>query len=149
MPKPENCILIIDDDQDQIDLLKEVFTNSNLGIKLVTAVDQTSAMAYLADAEAYRVRKPSLILLDLGLPNREIGLQLLVKIKLFYKELSQLAIPIVMLTHSNDRRDVVRCYELGANAYMLKPLDYQGWVALSQALYTYWFETVTLPKSGW
>ena len=59
------------------------------------------------------------------------------------------AIPIVVLTHSRDEKDILACYQLGANAYMVKPGAFQDWMRLCEILYSYWFKTATLPKRSY
>ena len=56
------------------------------------------------------------------------------------------SIPVVILTTSSDERDVVQCYELGANTYIVKPVDFDKFIAAIRSLNEYWFKIAILPK---
>ena len=145
----QDCILVIEDDKDQAVLISEAFKRSTPNISIATAEDSTSALAYLSDMENNDAYFPRLILLDLYLPRLQDGLNLLMSMQEVLRRASTGAIPIVVLTHSRNEKDVLTCYQLGANAYMVKPDTFQGWEQLGDALYNYWFKTATLPKRSY
>jgi CheY-like chemotaxis protein len=90
------------------------------------------------------VPRPGLILLDLHLPGSD-GYEVLATIK-HDDQLRQ--IPVVMLTTSEDARDIARCYAAGANSYMKKPVGVEALLRAMQRLKDYWFEVVILPPAG-
>lgn len=86
--------------------------------------------------------RPALILLDLNLPGTD-GLDVLRHVK---GDPAMKKIPIVMLTTSNDERDIEACYDAGANSYIQKPVSYEGLMQSLQHLKEFWFDTVMLPR---
>src|SRR6202012_1007559 len=89
-----------------------------------------------------RALRPGLVLLDLNMPGQD-GRKTLEIIKRS-PELKK--IPVIILTTSDDERDVKACYELGANTYIQKPVDFDGLIAAIRRLKEYWFEIALLPK---
>jgi CheY-like chemotaxis protein len=87
--------------------------------------------------------KPSLVLLDLNLPGTD-GREVLEQIK---SDKSLRQIPVVVITTSVDHRDIKSCYQAGANSYIQKPVDIDGFFKAIQRLKDYWFEVVILPKN--
>lgn len=88
--------------------------------------------------------RPALILLDLNLPGTD-GRQVLLQIK---KDENLKAIPVLVFTTSNHEDDIKACYQAGANSYIQKPLDREGFYKALQRLKEYWFEVVVLPQSA-
>ena len=86
--------------------------------------------------------RPNLILLDLNMPGTD-GREVLAEIK---KWESLHSIPVIVLTTSTDTRDIEGCYQMGANSYVKKPVDLEGFMRSVQRLKDYWFEVVILPK---
>lgn len=87
--------------------------------------------------------RPNLILLDLNMPGTD-GREVLSEVKQT-EELK--SIPVIILTTSTDSRDVESCYQMGANSYVKKPVDLEGFMLSIQRLKDYWFEVVVLPKA--
>lgn len=132
-------ILIVDDSDDDFEATRRAFGKANLRNPIAHAICGEDALAYLrADGRP----KPGLVLLDLNMPGMD-GRRTLEIIKTS-AELKD--IPVVILTTSNDERDVTKCYALGANTYIQKPVDLDGLVAAIQRLKEYWFEIAILPK---
>ena len=102
--------------------------------------DGDAAIAYL---EAESRPKPDLILLDLNLPGRD-GHDVLAHMKSI-DDLKR--IPVVILTTSATDADVLGAYDLGANAYVNKPIDLAGWQAVVEQIEGFWFSVVRLPPS--
>jgi two-component system response regulator len=134
-------ILIVEDSADDFEATRRAFAKANLRNAIVHALSGEEAMTYLASGEPAR---PGLILLDLNMPGQD-GRKTLEIIKQS-QELKK--IPVVILTTSDDERDVKACYELGANTYIQKPVDFDGLIAAIKQLKEYWFEIALLPKGG-
>jgi two-component system response regulator len=132
-------ILVVEDSPDDFDATKRAFSKVNLRNAVVRAESGEAALAYLNSSECAR---PGIILLDLNMPGMDgrRTLEIIKKNKDFRK------IPVVILTTSNDERDVRVCYELGANTYIQKPVDLDGLISAIKRLKEYWFEIAILPK---
>ena len=87
--------------------------------------------------------RPDLILLDLNLPGTD-GREVLEEIK---KDPKLKTIPVIVLTTSSDDKDIEKCYQAGANSYIQKPVDLQGFFEAIQRLKDFWFEVAILPKN--
>jgi CheY-like chemotaxis protein len=87
--------------------------------------------------------RPGIVLLDLNLPGTD-GREVLAAIK---TDPALRSIPVVVLTTSTDERDIDRCYQAGANSYVHKPVDLDGFVRAVQRLKDFWFEIVVVPKA--
>jgi DNA-binding response OmpR family regulator len=85
--------------------------------------------------------RPDLVLLDLNLPKKD-GREVLAAIK---SDASLKAIPVVILTTSQAEEDVVRAYDLHANCYVTKPVDFEQFMRIVQAIEQFWLAIVTLP----
>jgi len=134
-------ILIVEDSADDFEATRRAFSKANLRNTIVHALSGDEALLYLSsDAAA----KPGLILLDLNMPGQDGRATL--KIIKHTPDLKK--IPVVILTTSDDERDVKACYELGANTYIQKPVDFDGLIAAIRQLKEYWFEIALLPKGA-
>jgi two-component system, response regulator len=138
LPKTQP-ILIVEDSEDDFEATKRAFGKANLRNVIDHVTSGEEAIAYL-NAEATSL--PGLILLDLNMPGMD-GRKTLEIIK---RTDALKKIPVVVLTTSDDERDVKVCYELGANTYIQKPVDFDGLIAAIQRLKEYWFEIAILPK---
>jgi len=134
-PQP---ILIIEDSEDDFEATKRAFGKTNLKNPIVRAASGEEALKYLESAGTL----PGIILLDLNMPGMD-GRKVLEIIK-NHPRLTR--IPVVILTTSTDERDVVSCYESGANTYIQKPVNFDGLITAIQELKEYWFEIALLPK---
>jgi two-component system response regulator len=134
-------ILIVEDSADDFEATKRAFAKANLRNEIVHAVSGEEAIAYLALETSI---KPGLILLDLNMPGQD-GRKTLEIIK---RAPNLKTIPVIILTTSNDERDVKACYELGANTYIQKPVDFDGLISAIRQLKEYWFEIALLPKGA-
>jgi two-component system response regulator len=131
-------ILIVEDSEDDFDATQRAFGKANLRNPIVHASSGQQALDYLGENQ----RCPGIILLDLNMPGLD-GRQTL---KIIKQNEGWKKIPVVVLTTSDDERDVKACYELGANTYIQKPVDFDGLIAAIQQLKEYWFEIAILPK---
>lgn len=138
-PRDTQPILIVDDNDDDFEAAKRAFSRTNLRNPITHARSGEEALSFLRKAGG---AKPGIILLDLNMPGLD-GRQTLEEIK---RSSVLRRIPVVILTTSDDERDVKRCYELGANTYIQKPVDFDGLIAAIQRLKEYWFEIALLPK---
>ncbi len=132
-------ILIVDDSVDDFEATKRAFGKASLSNAIRHATSGESALAYLRSEEAVL---PGIILLDLNMP----GLDGRKTLEIIKRTPNLRKIPVVVLTTSDDERDIKACYELGANTYVQKPVDFDGLIAAVKRLKEYWFEIALLPK---
>lgn len=143
-PAPKARMLVIDDTPDQLELIQEVVRQTFDKVELVCHTKPEEAIAYLEDCLQMASGLPQLIVLDLYLPTRQMGLQLLERIRSMDEPVCHL--PIMMLSSSADGGDIQQAYEQGANTYVIKPADLQQWLVYFQAIKEYWWNTVSLPS---
>ncbi len=128
----ENIILLVEDNPDDIKLTKRAFDKCNFrenSHSLEVVKDGVEAVEYLNTSSL-----PKFLLLDLNLP-RMNGFELLKYIR--SNERTRL-IPVILLTSSKNEQDVKRAYELGANSYIQKPVDFKRFHEVTQQLVSYW-----------
>ncbi len=134
----EDTILLVEDDADDELLTRRTLKKSNICNEVVVARDGAEALDYLFAAGKHGGRDPSampqMVLLDLGLPKLD-GLEVLGRIRA--DERTRL-LPVVILTSSEEQKDVVDGYGLGANSYVRKPLDLAQFRAAVGQLGLYW-----------
>jgi two-component system response regulator len=131
-------ILLVEDNPNDVKLTLHAFTTANLANSVHVARDGVEAIEYLFGAEPnidQRIPdKPKLILLDLKLP-RLNGMEVLKRIK---GDPRTCGIPVVVLTSSSEERDVMKTYEIGANSYIVKPVDFEQFTEAVRDLGKYW-----------
>jgi CheY-like chemotaxis protein len=131
-------ILLVEDNPDDVKLTMRALKKSNILNEVVVAQDGAEALDYLFCAGKYSDRDksvmPQLVLLDLKMPKVD-GLEVLKRIRA--DERTRL-LPVVILTTSNEDRDRVSGYKLGANSYVRKPVDFNQFVEAVQQLGLYW-----------
>jgi chemotaxis family two-component system response regulator Rcp1 len=135
-------ILLVEDNPGDVRLTKEALKDSKIHNNLEIVSDGVEALKYLhKEGEYTHVETPDLILLDLDLPvmsGRE-ALQII-------KADSMLRfIPIVVLTVSQSDQDILRAYDLQANAYVNKPIDFDQFTTVIRSIENFWFTIVKLP----
>jgi two-component system, chemotaxis family, response regulator Rcp1 len=136
-------ILLVEDNPGDARLAVEALKESKVHNNLHHVADGVEAMDFLHRRTKYsNVPPPDLILLDLNLPRKD-GREVLEEIK-EHPELR--LVPVVILTTSAAERDLVRTYDLHANAYVIKPLDLDQFVEVVQAIENFWFMVVKLPQ---
>jgi CheY-like chemotaxis protein len=139
------CVLLIEDNPGDVRLTQEAFRESGNQIDLQVVMDGVEAVAYLLQEREYADSPlPDLILLDLNLPKWG-GRQVLDKVK---KDDRLKRIPIVVLTTSNAAADVSACYDLHANCFINKPVDFDNFFLIIQRIQDFWLKTVTLPTAA-
>ncbi len=141
-------ILLADDDPDDRMLTTRALRKNMLANEIRFVVDGEELMDYLlhrgeyADPEA--APRPGLILLDLNMPRKD-GREALQEIK---SDAQLRRIPVVVLTTSEAEQDILRSYDLGVNAFVTKPVTFEGLAAAVKALGEFWFEIVKLPAQN-
>jgi CheY-like chemotaxis protein len=128
-------ILLVEDNPVDIDLTKRAFKKQNIECEIQIANDGEEACRALSDWENGRTEPPNIILLDLKMP-RMNGFDVL---KVFKNSEISRNIPIIVLTSSNEEKDINKAYQYGANSYLLKPIDYGEFLNLVQIIINYWF----------
>lgn len=144
MPSPPGVleILLVEDDEGDVLMTREAFREVQAANSLNVVGDGVEAIEYLRQPDERRPR-PDLILLDLNLPRRS-GHQVLTEIK---SDDDLKRIPVIVLTTSDAQEDVLRSYDLHANAYVTKPVDYAEFVRAVEGLDRFYAEIVRLPPN--
>jgi DNA-binding response OmpR family regulator len=124
-------IVMIEDDEGHARLIEKNIRRAGISNDIKHFTDGTSALAYLYDAPDGPARNgPALVLLDLNLPDMS-GTDILVRIKADGNPLKRT--PVIVLTTTDDKVEIQRCYDLGANVYITKPVDYENFaIAIRQ-----------------
>jgi two-component system response regulator len=136
----ERTILLVEDDPDDVELTLRALRKSVAGCQVDVAADGAEALDYLRGPRAL----PVFVLLDLQLP-RLSGHQVLERIR---SDPRTRLLPVVVLTSSREREDLVRCYALGANSYVRKPVDFEEFETLARQLGTYWLDVNEAVPAG-
>lgn len=124
-------ILLVEDNADDVALTLDAFRQCNIANRVDVARDGVAALDYLFGPGAVT---PAIVLLDLNLP-RVDGLEVLRRIR---TEPATRRLPVVILTSSGEERDLVASYDLGANSYIRKPVDFDQFVNAVKQLGIYW-----------
>jgi len=131
-------ILFVEDSKDDAVLTIRALTKSGFANKLHHVVDGAEALDFVYCRGAYALRNPSefpkLILLDLKMP-KVSGMEVLEKVK---SDPNTRSIPVVMLTSSNEGPDIEKCFALGANSYIVKPVDSDNFFQAIKEIGLYW-----------
>ncbi len=135
-------ILLVEDSPGDVRLTQEALKDSKLYNNLNVVPDGVEAMAFLRRQEQYtNAPRPDLILLDLNLPRMD-GRQVLQEIK---NDESLKRIPVVVLTTSSNETDIFITYNLHANCYISKPVDFTQFINVVKSIEHFWFSIVRLP----
>ena len=144
----DKIILLVEDNPDDELLTLRALKRSNVLNRIVVARDGVEALDYLFGRGAYASRDitilPQLILLDLKLPKLD-GLEVLQQIR---ADPRTCLLPVVILTSSDEERDIVASYQLGANSYIRKPVDFGQFTQAVQQLGLYWLVLNQSPPLG-
>jgi CheY-like chemotaxis protein len=132
-----STFLLLEDDESDVVLVQRAFQRANLLNPLFILRNAEDAMSYLLGREGYADREqfplPALILLDLKLPGLD-GFEFIIWLR---HQPGLKDMRVVVLSSSGNVRDVDRAYKLGANSYLIKPLDFERFVEISMALHGY------------
>ncbi len=136
-------ILLVEDDPGDVELTKEGLQAAKMLVNLHVVGDGEKAMKFLRKEAPYpEAVRPDIILLDLNMP-RKSGLETLQEIK---ADPSLRSIPVVVLTTSEAESDVVKCYDLGANCYIAKPISFEDFTRVVAMIEEFWFTIVKMPS---
>ena len=134
----DKTILIVEDNPDDVLLLLRAFKKNNIENKIVVTNDGVEALDYLFGSGEYADRDvsllPHLILLDLKLPKID-GLEVLQRLR---ADSRTKYVPVVVLTSSVEQQDIVKSYDLGANSYVQKPVNFEEFIEATRQLGLYW-----------
>ncbi len=135
-------ILLVEDSPADIELTREALLDSKLANNLYVVTDGVEAMDFLRKSGRYgSAPRPDLVLLDLNLP-RKNGREVLSEIK---ADPDLALIPVVIMTVSEDEKDVFESYRLHANCYIRKPVNFGEFIEIVKSIENFWFTIVTLP----
>lgn len=135
-------VLLVEDNPGDVRLTREAFREANASIRLHVASDGMEAMAFVRQEGAHvDAPRPDLILLDLNLPKMD-GREVLAQIK---RDDFLRTIPTIILTTSGAQADILRSYQLHANAYVSKPLQLDAFQSLVSSINEFWLTKARLP----
>ncbi|ABA58176.1 response regulator [Nitrosococcus oceani] len=135
-------ILLVEDNPGDVRLTQEAFKEAKIQNQLYVVEDGVAAMEFLHQQGQYAdVPRPHLILLDLNLPKKD-GREVLREIK---QNSALKRIPVVVLTTSGDKKDILISYDLHANCYITKPVELDQFIQIAKSIDNFWLTTVSLP----
>ncbi len=137
-------ILLVEDNPGDVRLTREAFKEGKVSNLLLVAPDGIEAMSLLRQQGSHgQAPRPDLILLDLNVPRMD-GRQVLAEIK---SDPNLKRIPVVVLTTSKAEEDIVRTYDLNANCYITKPVDFDKFLTVVKSIDEFWLTIAKLPPS--
>lgn len=143
----EDIILLVEDNPDDEALTLRAMHRNHIANPVVVVHDGVEALDYMFAAGKYADRDvkdlPAVILLDLKLPKID-GLEVLKRVR---EDIRTRIVPIVILTTSNEESDIIKGYQLGANSYVRKPVDFEQFTSAVGQLGMYWLLLNELPPS--
>ncbi|NJM73977.1 MAG: response regulator [Scytonema sp. RU_4_4] len=135
-------LLLVEDNPGDVQLTQIALEDSKISVNLNVVEDGVEAMAFLRKQENYtKVPTPDIILLDLNLPRKD-GREVLAEIK---ADQILKRIPVVVVTTSGAEEDILKAYNLCANCYITKPVDFDQFVKIVHSIESFWFTVVKLP----
>jgi len=135
-------ILLAEDNPGDVRLTEKALDHGNILNNLHVVNDGAEAITFLRQEGEYADEpRPDLVLLDLNMPRKD-GREVLEDMK---ADSDLRRLPVVVLTSSEAEEDVVRSYELNANAYLTKPVDFDGFVDIVKRIEDFWFSVVKMP----
>lgn len=135
-------VLLVDDDPGDTLMIREAFEHNKVKNALECVADGVQAMQYLRrEGEYANAPRPDLVLLDLNLPRKD-GREVLAEIK---NDPELATIPVVVLTTSHAEEDVLKSYQLHANAYVTKPVDFERFIEVVRQIDEFFVTVVKLP----
>ena len=137
-------VLLVEDDPGDVLLIREAFEHNKVYNALHVVSDGVEALEFLRrEGEHAGARRPDLVLLDLNLPRKD-GRQVLAEVK---QDADLRTIPVVILTTSEAEEDIARSYDLHANAYVTKPVDFDQFMSAVRQIDEFFVTIVTLPPA--
>jgi CheY-like chemotaxis protein len=145
MPTKPLKILLVEDNKGDIGLITEFFSDAKVRTNLHITEDGDEAIRFLYGKDKFSgFTLPDIIILDWNLPKKD-GSEVLKEIK----ENNNLKnIPVIILTTSSAEKNLSRAYDLHANAYIIKPLDFDEFMKVIGSIQDFWFKSVTLPPKS-
>ena len=140
-------ILLAEDNPKDVELTLEAMAENNLANQVVVVKDGIEALEYLRCEGKYNLRKagnPALILLDIKMPRMD-GIEVLRRIR---SDAALKRIPVVVLTSSREEKDLINTYDLGVNAYVVKPVKFQQFIEAVKQIGSFWAVINELPPEG-
>ena len=140
-------ILLAEDNPKDVELTLEAMEENNLANQVVVVKDGVEAMEYLQCEGKYSLRKtgnPAVILLDIKMPRMD-GIEVLRRIR---SNAALKRIPVVILTSSREEKDLINTYDLGVNAYVVKPVSFQQFIDAVKQIGSFWAVVNELPPEG-
>jgi CheY-like chemotaxis protein len=135
-------VLLVEDNPGDANLTRIALADREINVHLSVVADGVEAMNFLhRQGEYQQVSPPDLILLDWNLPRKD-GREVLVEIR---ADARFQRIPVVVLTTSQAEEDILKAYNLHANCYITKPVDFNHFVQIVQSIEDFWFNIVQLP----
>ena len=137
-------ILLVEDSPDDADLTIDALRDGRVRNRITHVEDGVEAMAFLRRLGKYAdAPRPDLILLDLNLP-RKNGREVLAEVK---QDAELRRIPVVVMTTSDDEKDILAAYNHHVNCYITKPVDLDQFIGLVKSIEHFWFTIVKLPAA--
>ena len=138
-------ILMVEDNDGDVFLTMEALKEAKVANQVHVVHDGVEALEFLRRQGKYAAApRPDLILLDLNLPRKD-GREVLAEIK---PDPALRTIPVVVLTSSSAEQDVTKSYDLSANCYIVKPVDFHGLMEVVKSIEDFWLTVVRLPGGG-
>ena len=138
-------ILLVEDSPSDTQLTIEALNEGKLRNRLNNVEDGVQAMQFLRRQGPYAgAPRPDLIMLDLNLPRKD-GREVLAELK---ADAELKSIPVVVLTSSRAEQDILRAYDLHANCYITKPVDFDQFISMIRSIEAFWLFVVTLPPAA-
>ena len=138
-------VLLVEDNPGDVRLTMEVLKEEKMLLHVSVVGDGEEALAFLRKEDKYAsAAQPDLILLDLNLPKKD-GREVLAEIK---GDPHLMLIPVVVLTTSTAEQDILKTYELHANCYIKKPVDFEQFTRVVKLIEDFWFTVVVLSSNG-
>ena len=135
--KDLKTILLAEDNSKDVELTLAALAEHNLANQVIVVKDGVEAMEYLRYEGKYKLRKqgkPAVVLLDIKMPRMD-GIEVLKEIR---RDPALKMLPVVILTSSREEPDLKKSYELGANAYVVKPVDFQNFIEAVKQVGVFW-----------
>ena len=140
-------ILLVEDNAEDAEMTLRALRRNNLANKVHWVKDGEEALDYMFGRAGYAGREPGLprlVMLDLKMPKVD-GIEVLRALK---ADATTRSVPVVVMTSSNEERDVVASYQLGVNSYIVKPVQFESFLETVAKIGLYWVLTNRVPKEG-
>jgi CheY-like chemotaxis protein len=147
MPIELRTILLAEDNPKDLELTLEALAEHNLANQVIVVKDGVEVMEYLRCEGNFKLRrpgKPAVLLLDIKMPRMD-GIEVLRAIR---SDPALKTLPVVMLTSSREQQDLIKSYESGINAYVVKPVDFKDFIEAVRHIGMFWVVVNELPPES-